>query len=75
MHPTVRWPTCWPTHACQRLHHAFRAALDEPAVQAVFARFMLPLMPMATAEYEAFAQRTVEAERATLGRLGLLRKD
>ena len=26
-------------------------------------------------EYEAFARRTVEAERATLERLGLLRKD
>ena len=59
----------------QRLHDAFRATLDEPAVQAAYARFMLPLMPMGTVEYEAFAHRTVEAERATLGRLGLLRKD
>ena len=59
----------------QRLHDAFRASLDEPAVQAAYARFMLPLKPMGPAEYEAFAQRTVEAERATLGRLGLLRKD
>jgi hypothetical protein len=30
---------------------------------------------MSTADYEAFARRTVEAERATLGRLGLLHKD
>jgi hypothetical protein len=44
-------------------------------VQGAFARFQLPVLPMNPAEYEAFARRTVEAERATLGRLGLLRKD
>ncbi len=59
----------------QRLHDAFRAALDEPAVQAVYARFHLPLIAMTPAEHTAFARRTVEAERATLARLGLLRKD
>jgi len=57
------------------LHDAFRVSLDEPAVQAAYARFMLPVIPMSSAEYEAFARRTVEAERATLARLGLLRKD
>jgi len=36
---------------------------------------MLPMLPMSSVEYEAFARRTVEAERATLARLGLLRKD
>jgi tripartite-type tricarboxylate transporter receptor subunit TctC len=57
------------------LHDAFRASLDDPVVQATFARFTLPIIPMNTADYEAFARRTVEAERATLGRLGLLHKD
>lgn len=57
------------------LHDAFRAALDDSVVQAAFARFQLPVLPMTSAEYEAFARRTVESERATLGRLGLLRKD
>ncbi|MDB5871647.1 MAG: hypothetical protein JWQ07_1089 [Ramlibacter sp.] len=57
------------------LHDAFRAALDEPAVLAAFARFMLPVIPMGSTEYEAFAKRTVAAERETLSRLGLLRKD
>lgn len=57
------------------LHDAFRASLDDPIVQAVYARFMLPMIPMSPAEYEAFARRTVEAERVTLARLGLLRKD
>lgn len=59
----------------RQLHNAFRAALDEPAVQTAFARFQMPVLPMNPAEYEAFARRTVEAERATLARLGLLRKD
>ena len=59
----------------RRLHDVFIAALEDPAVQAAYARYMLPLIPMDSAEYEAFARRTVEAERATLDRLGLLRKD
>jgi tripartite-type tricarboxylate transporter receptor subunit TctC len=57
------------------LHDAFRAALDEPAVQAAFARFHLPMLPMSSSDYEAFARRTVAAERATLARLNLLHKD
>jgi tripartite-type tricarboxylate transporter receptor subunit TctC len=57
------------------LHDAFRAALDEAPVQAVFARYHLPLLPMSSADYESFARRTVAAERVTLSRLGLLRKD
>jgi len=59
----------------QRLSEALRAALDEPAVKATFERYMLPVMPMTPVEYEAFARRTVEVERVTLTRLGLLRKD
>ncbi len=59
----------------KRLHDAFRASLDDPSVQAAFARFMLPMIPMSSTEYESFARRTVEAEQATLARLGLLRKD
>jgi tripartite-type tricarboxylate transporter receptor subunit TctC len=56
------------------LHDAFRAALDEPAVRQAFARFHLPVLPMTSAEYEAFARRTVQSERATLARLNLLKK-
>jgi tripartite-type tricarboxylate transporter receptor subunit TctC len=59
----------------KKLYDILRATLDEPTVQATFARFMLPVIPMDPAEYEAFARRTVEAERVTLARLGLLRKD
>ena len=56
------------------LHDAFRAALDDAPVQAAFARFQMPILPMSSAEYQAFAQRTVEAERATLARLNLLQR-
>jgi tripartite-type tricarboxylate transporter receptor subunit TctC len=59
----------------RQLHDAFRAALDETTVQSAFGRFQMPLLPMTSAEYEAFARRTVDAERGTLARLGLLRKD
>jgi tripartite-type tricarboxylate transporter receptor subunit TctC len=34
-----------------------------------------PAVPGGSTDVEAFARRTVEAERATLARLGLLRKD
>ena len=57
------------------LHDAFRASLDEPMVKSVYARFMLPMIPMNPAEYEGFARRTVATERATLARLGLLKKE
>lgn len=57
------------------LHDAFHASLAEPLVQAAFERFMLPILPMGSAEYAAFARRTVAAERTTLERLGLLRND
>jgi len=54
------------------LHDAFMSSLYEPMVQAAFNRFMLPMIPMSSTEYEAFARKTVDTERATLARLGLL---
>ena len=57
------------------LQDAFHAALTDTHVLSAFERFQLPVLPMSSAEYEAFARRTVETERLTLGRLGLLRKD
>jgi tripartite-type tricarboxylate transporter receptor subunit TctC len=57
------------------LHDAFRASLDEPTVKSVYSRFMMPMIPMTSAEYEAFARRTAASERSTLARLGLLRTE
>jgi tripartite-type tricarboxylate transporter receptor subunit TctC len=57
------------------LHDAFRAALDDPAVQTTFERFIIPVIYMSSSEYDAFAHRTVASERAMLARLGLLRSN
>lgn len=57
------------------LQDAFKAALQDPRVQQVYERYMLPALYMNSQDYEAFARRTVAAEREMLGRLGLLRKD
>jgi hypothetical protein len=52
-----------------------RASLDEPIVHASFKRFMLPKIPMSSAEYESFARKTVDSKRATLARLRLIGKN
>jgi tripartite-type tricarboxylate transporter receptor subunit TctC len=57
------------------LQDALHASLADATVRAAFERFMVPIIPMGSVEYEAFARRTIEAERATLARLGLLRKE
>lgn len=57
------------------LHDAFKAALEDSAVQAAFDSFELPVKYMSSRDYSAFASRTVDAERTTLARLGLLRKE
>ncbi len=57
------------------LQDAFKAALQDPRVQQVYERYMLPMLYMNSQDYEAFARRTVAAERDLLGRLGMLRKD
>lgn len=57
------------------LHDAFKAALEDSVVQAAFASFELPVHYMNSQEYSAFASQTVDAERITLARLGLLRKE
>lgn len=57
------------------LHDAFKLALEDSAVQAAFDSFELPIKYMNSRDYSAFASRTVEAERATLARLDLLRKE
>lgn len=57
------------------LHDAFTASLEDPAVKAAYSRFMMPIIPMSSSEYEAFARRTVAEERTTLARLGLLRTE
>lgn len=66
-------PRGTPAATVQTLHDAFNAALGEPQVKAAFARFHMPILPMTSADYEAFARRTVASERGTLTRLGLIK--
>jgi tripartite-type tricarboxylate transporter receptor subunit TctC len=56
------------------LHDAFKKTLDDPKVLATFEKFHQPTIYMSTAEYTAYAERTFNAERLTIQRLGLDKK-
>ncbi len=51
------------------------ASLDEPIVHTSFKCFMLSKILISSAEYESFARKTVDSERATLARLRLIGKN
>jgi tripartite-type tricarboxylate transporter receptor subunit TctC len=53
------------------LHDAFKKALDDPKVLALIDRYDQPMIYMSAEDYTKFAQKTYEAERATVERLGL----
>ena len=57
------------------LHDAFKKALDDPKVQETLERFFQPVIYMNTEDYARYGARTFEAERATIERLGLTRKN
>ncbi|HET9978333.1 MAG TPA: tripartite tricarboxylate transporter substrate binding protein [Burkholderiaceae bacterium] len=57
------------------LHDAFRKTLDDPKVLEALDRFFQPVIYMGTDEYTRYAQTTFEAERATIQRLGLAKKE
>jgi tripartite-type tricarboxylate transporter receptor subunit TctC len=56
------------------LHDAFRSTLQDPKVLEALDRFFQPVIYMNTADYSQYAQRTFEAERATIARMGLTNK-
>lgn len=56
------------------LHDAFKKTLSDPKVQTALDKFYMPTIYMSSADYSAYAARTFAAERATIERLGLLRK-
>lgn len=68
-------PRGTPPAVVQVLQDVFRASLDDATVQAALARYHLPTVSMTSAEYEAFARRTVASERTALQRLGLSREE
>lgn len=56
------------------LHDAFRKTLDDAKVQETLDKFFMPDIYMSTADYTAYAERTLKAEKATIERLGLAKK-
>lgn len=59
----------------QKLHDAFKAALDDPSVQAVLAKFDKVPRYLNSADYTASVPKLIAQERAGLELVGLLRKD
>jgi tripartite-type tricarboxylate transporter receptor subunit TctC len=57
------------------LHDAFRKTLEDPKVLEALDKFFQPVIYMNTEDYTRYAQTTFEAERATITRLGMLKKD
>jgi tripartite-type tricarboxylate transporter receptor subunit TctC len=57
------------------LHDAFRKTLEDPKVLETLDKFMQPVIYMNSADYSRYAERTFEAERATVERLGLAKKN
>lgn len=58
-------------NAVKVLDSAFRKSLDDPKVLQMLERFDQPVVYMGPDEYTAWAKKTLEAEKATIGRLGL----
>ncbi len=57
------------------LHDAFKKTLEDPKVLETLDKFFQPVIYMGTDEYTRYAQTTFEAERATIQRLGMARKE
>ncbi len=57
------------------LHDAFKKTLDDPKVLETLDKFYQPVIYMGSEDYTRYAQTTFEAERATIQRLGMAKKD
>jgi len=57
------------------LHDGFRQTLQDPKVLETLERFFQPVIYMGTEESTAYAERTFAAERLTIERMGLAKKD
>ena len=56
------------------LHDAFKKTLEDPKVIATLEQFYQPVIYMGTDDYTKYAARTYAAEKATIERLGMLKK-
>jgi tripartite-type tricarboxylate transporter receptor subunit TctC len=51
------------------IHDAFKKTLDDPRVLETLDKFYMPVIYMGSADYQAYAERTYLAEKATIDRL------
>ena len=58
----------------QKLHDAFRTALDDPKVVELMAKYDYPKRYMNSADYARFARQQYEEQRVVVEQLGLARK-
>jgi tripartite-type tricarboxylate transporter receptor subunit TctC len=59
------------TALVQRIHDAFRAAMEQPGHMEALAKYDQQLMPMNPVQYSRFAEETFKRERALVDKLGL----
>ena len=64
-------PRGTPPDVVQRLHDAFKKAMEEPSYVQALARYDMVPMYMSTAAYQKFAQDTFAKEKALVEKLGL----
>jgi tripartite-type tricarboxylate transporter receptor subunit TctC len=55
----------------QRIHDAFRAAMEQPSHVEALAKYDQQLMPMTPPQYTRFAEETFKREKALVDKLGL----
>jgi tripartite-type tricarboxylate transporter receptor subunit TctC len=59
----------------QKLHDAFKAALEDPKVVELMAKYDYPKRYMNTADYAKFAQQQFDEQRGVVDQLGLAKKN
>ncbi|MDM0043000.1 tripartite tricarboxylate transporter substrate binding protein [Variovorax dokdonensis] len=55
----------------KKLHDAFKKAMEEPSYVAALGRYDMVPIYMSSADYTAFAQKTMSSEKAVIEKLGL----
>jgi len=64
-------PKGTPPEVVKRLHDAFKKAMEEPSYVDALGRYDMVPIYMNSADYTAFAQKTVATEKALIDKLGL----
>ena len=59
----------------QKLHDAFKVALEHPSVQSILTKFDKISLYKNSADYAAFAVQLSEQEKAAVEKLGLAKKE